>query len=71
VIENVPGHHQFLGPGAIDELVEAAPHGIRPADDGGAQRVGEDGARLGIEPGFEILDRRGHTPRPSDPVVQR
>ena len=71
MVEDIPGHHQFLGAGAADELVEAAPHRVRAADHGGAERVAKDRARIRIEPRFEILDRRGYPARPAHPVVQR
>src|SRR5262245_46428327 len=52
VVEDVGGHHQLIGPGAADKVVEAAAHGVAAANDGGAQRVGENGAGIRIETGL-------------------
>jgi len=71
VIENVGSDHQLVGAGAADEIIEAAPRRIRPADDRASIRVMKDCARVMIEPCLEILERRRHPARPAEPVVQR
>src|SRR5215469_11333817 len=39
VIEDVGGNHQLVGAGPADEIIEAAPDRVRPADNGAGIRV--------------------------------
>src|SRR6266404_1074927 len=71
VVEDVRGHHQLVGAGAADEIVETTPDRVRPADDGAAERIIENGAGVRIELRLEILDRWRHSATASGPVVQR
>ena len=70
MVEDIRRHHQLVGAGLADEIVEAAPHGFGRADDGAGLAVGKDRARVGIELRVKIRNRRRHAAPPSGPVVQ-
>ena len=70
VVEDVRRHHQLVGAGAADEILDPAPHRVRAADHGAGEPVIEDRAGVGIEPRLEILDRRRQPAAPPGAVVQ-
>src|SRR5215469_782118 len=67
MIENVGGHHQLVGAGAADEIVEPAAHGVRSADDRAAERVIED--RAGVGSRRASKSAAGGGTRPGRPIL--
>src|SRR5215813_7984318 len=71
VVEDVCRHHQFVGAGPADEVLQAAANRIWPADDCAAERIVEDEPGVRIKLRLEVLDRRRHSAAPPHPVVER